>query len=66
MRLHQESARLFIDHVVTRCFGIGDHPRVVPLQPFAQGAAGIGAEPYDDLDRRLMDTFPASDAVARY
>jgi hypothetical protein len=21
---------------------------------------------YDDVDRRLMDTFPASDAVARY
>jgi len=22
--------------------------------------------PYDEVDRRLMDTFPASDAVARY
>ena len=21
---------------------------------------------YDEIDRRLMDTFPASDAVARY
>lgn len=21
---------------------------------------------YDDLDRRLMDTFPASDPIARY
>jgi hypothetical protein len=25
-----------------------------------------GAVVYDALDRRLMDTFPASDAVARY
>ncbi len=28
-------------------------------------AAGNDAE-YDEVDRRLMDTFPASDAVARY
>ena len=25
-----------------------------------------GSIVYDELDRRLMDTFPASDAVARY
>ena len=24
------------------------------------------AQPYDEVDKRLMDTFPASDAVARY
>lgn len=24
------------------------------------------AERYDEVDERLMDTFPASDAVARY
>jgi hypothetical protein len=29
----------------------------------ADSAADTG---YDDVDRRLMDTFPASDAVARY
>jgi len=23
-------------------------------------------QPYDEVDARLMDTFPASDAVARY
>jgi len=29
---------------------------------------GSKVEPilYDEIDRRLMDTFPASDAVARY
>jgi hypothetical protein len=26
----------------------------------------LGDPEYDELDRRLMDTFPASDAVARY
>ena len=26
----------------------------------------VGSIVYDALDRRLMDTFPASDAVARY
>jgi hypothetical protein len=26
----------------------------------------LGDPHYDELDRRLMDTFPASDAVARY
>ena len=28
--------------------------------------AGIDADTYDELDYRLMATFPASDAVARY
>jgi len=27
-----------------------------------EGASGF----FDEVDRRLMDTFPASDAVARY
>jgi hypothetical protein len=31
------------------------------LSPDAEADTG-----YDDVDRRLMDTFPASDAVARY
>ena len=44
--------------------------------PNAPGVLGSGAveaiEPrgnwdgYDEIDRRLLDTFPASDAVARY
>ena len=31
------------------------------------GARSVGSSPlYDEVDRRLMDTFPASDAVGRY
>ena len=31
------------------------------------GARSVGESPlYDEVDRRLMDTFPASDAVGRY
>ena len=30
----------------------------------ADGPAAVNE--YDEVDRRLMDTFPASDAVARY
>ena len=31
------------------------------------GAPSVGWSPlYDEVDRRLMDTFPASDAVGRY
>ncbi len=30
------------------------------------GARSHAPTPYDDVDRRLIDTFPASDAVARY
>ncbi len=30
-------------------------------------ARSVGSTPqYDEVDRRLMDTFPASDAVGRY
>ena len=32
----------------------------------AGGPAAANDAEYDELDRRLMDTFPASDAVARY
>ena len=51
-------------------------PRIhwtIPLStatPAASGMEQTQAPPapvlYDALDRRLMDTFPASDAVARY
>jgi hypothetical protein len=36
--------------------------------PNAPGVLWFPAEPtiYDELDLRLMDTFPASDVVARY
>ena len=31
------------------------------------GTRTVGSSPlYDEVDRRLMDTFPASDAVGRY
>lgn len=32
----------------------------------AEHTYSLAAIRYDDLDYRLMDTFPASDAVARY
>lgn len=36
-------------------------------QSFASGREALRASKrYDDLDRRLMDTFPASDPIARY
>lgn len=45
-------------------------------RPLADSGGGAGALPprtdargavlYDKVDRRLMDTFPASDAVAQY
>jgi len=43
-----------------------------PLAPAEAGEQLVGAwdqgpsRPLDEIDRRLMDTFPASDAVARY
>jgi hypothetical protein len=33
--------------------------------PGVTAGYGMNAE-YDEVDRRLMDTFPASDAVGRY
>jgi hypothetical protein len=42
-------------------------PRVRPeSSPPLRPSAPITEVVYDAVDRRLMDTFPASDAVARY
>ena len=45
-------------------------PRKAPPRPPARidadRASARAGDDYDELDRRLMDTFPASDAVARY
>jgi len=37
-----------------------------PARIDADRAPARAGDDYDELDRRLMDTFPASDAVARY
>jgi hypothetical protein len=52
-----------------------DVPRRIPITsvrpsrsaqaPGVTAGYGMNAE-YDEVDRRLMDTFPASDAVGRY
>ena len=36
------------------------------IPPVAGTRSVSSSPPYDEVDRRLMDTFPASDAVARY
>ena len=43
-------------------------PRAIENEEVVDEREGSSVEPlvYDEIDRRLMDTFPASDAVARY
>jgi len=43
-------------------------PRALENEEVVAEREGSNVEPlvYDEIDRRLMDTFPASDAVARY
>jgi len=36
------------------------------VRPSCSALSVITSPQYDDVDRRLMDTFPASDAVGRY
>ena len=36
------------------------------VSPERSRASDKNSDDYDELDHRLMDTFPASDAVARY
>jgi len=39
----------------------------LPARVVYPGTRSVGSSPqYDEVDRRLMDTFPASDAVGRY
>ena len=51
--------RLFAETMLRRMTGYYDYP--AGPQP-----AAVQAEVYDELDRRLMATFPASDATAIY
>lgn len=45
---------------------VGPHDRVNEATNRTRSTSLPLAMRYDDLDRRLIDTFPASDAVARY
>ena len=61
---HHSGRRKFVDSVSKAI-----RPRNSPAPakaPVPTGNAGQDADFYDRVDRRLMDTFPASDAVARY
>jgi hypothetical protein len=42
--------------------------RVIGNEAVEDESEALNVEPivYDEVDRRLIDTFPASDAVARY
>ncbi|HEY0938644.1 MAG TPA: hypothetical protein VGE08_00985 [Steroidobacter sp.] len=61
---HSTGRRKFVDAVSKAI-----RPRKSPASTTSRAPADDArqeAEFYDAVDRRLMDTFPASDAVARY
>ena len=46
--------------------GCRPQTETVNTRPWAEPADSQAPVVYDKVDRRLMDTFPASDAVAQY
>lgn len=61
---HHSGRRKFVD-TVSKAIRPRNSPAPAKQRVPAEGPAQE-AETYDRVDRRLMDTFPASDAVARY
>lgn len=51
--------RLFAESMLRQMMGYKHYPAAPQLTP-------VHTEVYDELDRRLMATFPASDATAVY